>query len=363
MGFPMSGMTYVENPSPKPWGFLCAQSRVGLFPIAHAVTMRLNLHVASPRGRWRLTLRVEIRMKTEGDNTPPSSLPAVAVIMRSKDEEPHATATLRELFKQSFTRFTLYNVDSGSTDGTWETIERMNSEPANIKQIPPGDYVPGRVLNDMIRSVSEPIIVLLNADCIPESTSSLGNLLAPIFADEADAVTGKQTARDNARFIVEYDLQRVYGDAPVSHSDEAVFSAAASAFKRSVWESEPFPEEGWGEDFVWASRCRAKGYRFVYEPDACFEHSHNYSLKTLYRRERGHGIVYFDVHGKKPSLTRQIAQCLKHVVRDTFHAIAHLEILSIPYNVIYRVVYHCAVYSGMSAGYRRQGFPGEFFRD
>ena len=79
--------------------------------------------------------------------------PAVAIIMRSKNEEPYATQTLERLFTQTYLNFTLYNVDSGSTDGTLEAIKKYNPSPENIKEIRPADYVPGPVLNDMIASI------------------------------------------------------------------------------------------------------------------------------------------------------------------------------------------------------------------
>lgn len=287
--------------------------------------------------------------------------PSVAVIMRSKNEEPYATSTLHHLYTQTWP-FTLYNVDSGSTDGTLEAIRRYNPEPANVKQIPPDDYVPGRVLNDMIASVEEDVIVLLNADCIPRTDGWMTTLLHPLLVGDADAVTSRQVARPDARFIVAYDLERAHGDNNMQKKRHSFFSAAACAFKRSVWEEEKFPEEGWGEDFVWAVRCSRKGVRFDIVVDAVVEHSHNYSFQTLYRREYGHGIVHYQMLDEKPSLTRQTYSCTKHMVRDFLYAIFKGKLFTIPYNVAYRIVFHWAHYRGKRAGYLQRGFPQEFFR-
>jgi glycosyltransferase involved in cell wall biosynthesis len=287
---------------------------------------------------------------------------SVAVIMRSKNEEPYATPTLDELYKQTWRPFTLYNVDSGSTDGTLEAIRRYNPEPANVKQILPDDYVPGRVLNDMIASAGEDIIVLLNADCIPLSHGWMASLLQPLLADEADAVTSRQVARPDARLIVAYDLDRAYSDNNVQKRRHSFFSAAACAFRRSVWEEEKFPEEGWGEDFVWAVRCSRKGVRFDIVVDAVVEHSHNYTFQTLYRREYGHGIVHYRMLDEKPSLIRQTYSCAKHIVRDLLYTIGKGRLLTVPYNVAYRIVFHWAHYRGRRAGYLQAEFPREFFR-
>jgi rhamnosyltransferase len=289
--------------------------------------------------------------------------PAVAVIMRSKDEEPYTTLTLARLFRQDYPNFTLYNVDSGSKDGTLEAIRKHNPDPVNIKEILPGDYVPGRVLNDMIESVEEEVIVLLNADCIPLDESWLSTLLKPLLLNQADAVSGRQVARPDAYFIVSYDLERGYGDNNMKNKRYNFFSAAACAFRRSIWEAEKFPEEGWGEDFVWAVRCAEHGVRFDIVVDAVVEHSHNYTLRTLYRRERGHGIVHNQMLNERPSILRQGFACIKHIVRDTLYALRRGRPLTIPYNVVYRMTFHLAHYQGKRAGYLKQGFPQEFFRN
>ncbi len=288
--------------------------------------------------------------------------PPVAVIMRSKDEEPYTTQTLKWLFTQTYPDFTLYNVDSGSTDGTFEAVKNYNPNPENVREIQPADYVPGRVLNDMIASVKEEIIVLLNADCIPQGNAWLSTLLKPLLLGQSDVVTSRQVARPDAYFIVAYDLDRGYGGKNMKKKRHNFFSAAACAFHRRLWEEEKFPEDGWGEDFAWAVRCAQRGVQFDIVVDAVVEHSHNYTLKTLYRRERGHGIVHYRMLNEAPSILGQGFSCLKHLVRDVLYALRKGRPLTIPYNVIYRMTFHWAHYQGKRAGYLQQGFPKEFFR-
>lgn len=293
---------------------------------------------------------------------PPVSLPDVAIIMRSKNEQPHAGRTLAALQTQTYTGYTLYNVDSGSTDGTLEAVQQFNPVPAHIYEIAPESYIPGRVLNDMIARTTEPIVVLLNADCVPQSDTWLATLLQPLLAGDCDAVSGRQIARPDAYFVVAYDLDRAYGNRNFKKKRYSFFSAAACAFKRELWENEKFPEEGWGEDFVWALNCKERGARFDIAVDAVVEHSHNYTLKTLYRRERGHGIVHYQMLRDAPSFWGQGLTCVKHIVRDVLYAVRHLQIQTIPYNLAYRCTFHWAHYQGRRAGFRNAGFPTEFFR-
>lgn len=290
------------------------------------------------------------------------SRPRVAIVMRSKNEQPYAARTLAALQTQTYREFTLYNVDSGSTDGTLEAVRQFNPDPANIVEIAPQDYIPGRVLNNMIARTTEPVIVLLNADCVPRDDAWLETLLEPLLRGECDAVSGRQIARPDAYLVVKYDLDRAYGNRNFKKKRYSFFSAAACAFRRSLWEREKFPEEGWGEDFVWALNCKEHGARFDIAVDAVVEHSHNYTLKTLYRRERGHGIVHYQMLKDKPSLARQGLACAKHIVRDALYAARKGKLHTIPYNIAYRCTFHWAHYQGRKAGLKNAGFPAEFFR-
>ena len=75
-------------------------------------------------------------------------MPQVSIIMRVYNEMPYIKYALRKLKQQSFQDFELIVVDSGSTDGSYEVAQEAN--PDIIYQIPPGSYVPGRVLNEAI---------------------------------------------------------------------------------------------------------------------------------------------------------------------------------------------------------------------
>jgi rhamnosyltransferase len=271
---------------------------------------------------------------------------SVAIIMRSKNEQPYAERTLEALQTQTVQNYVLYNVDSGSTDGTLEAVKKYNPRPELVTEAAP-----------------ERIIVLLNADCVPQDEYWLERLLVPLYRGEADGVTSRQVARPDAHLMVKYDLDRVYGPANTGKTGHSFFSAAACAFKRALWEGQKFPEEGWGEDFVWAVACKASGARFAIAVESVVEHSHNYTLKTLYRRERGHGMVYFQVLGEKPSLVREGVACARHMVRDVLYALRHGRPDTIPFNVAYRAVFNYAHFSGRSAASKNQGFPQEFFRN
>lgn len=270
---------------------------------------------------------------------------STAIIMRSKDEMPHAVAALQGLSRQSWTDWTLYNVDSGSTDGTLETLRAFN--PDRITEIPARAYIPGKVLNDMIARTNEDWIVFLNADAIPLNEAWLERLLRPLLDGAADATMSKQHARPDARFIVDYDYRRAYNPKNIKDENEDFFSAVACAFRRSWWERVKFPESGYAEDLAWAKACREQGARLKLVLDSEVEHSHNYSLKSLYRKKYRHGQTYHRMYGREPRLLRQAAACLREMARDGLHACRRLRLGTIPYNITYRLVIHTALYKGL----------------
>ncbi len=273
----------------------------------------------------------------------PSS--TVAIIMRSKDEQPHADTALAALAEQSYTDYTLYNVDSGSTDGTLEAVKAFNPKPENVVEIAPEDYVPGPVLNMMLERTTEPIVVFLNADAIPQDSMWLEKLLAPVLDASADATVSKQIPRECARFIDKYDFERAYSARTIEKSPE-FFSAVACAFRRELWEATHFYEDGYAEDIAWSRTCQEKGARFELVPDSVVEHSHNYTIRGLFKKRYRHGIAYVTIYGKQPDAAREIFQCCKELVRDMLYTLGTFRLDTIPYNVIHRVVIHWAYYLG-----------------
>jgi len=282
-------------------------------------------------------------MKQEQQNPP-----EVAIIMRSKDEMPYPPATLEALEQQTHQAYHLYIVDSGSTDGSLEVLRSVSSH--KLVEIAPEDYVPGRVLNQMVSITTEPIVVFLNADAIPQGEHWLERLLEPILSGQTDATMSKQVTRQDCLFIVDYDYRRAYLPQNIKAENADFFSAVSCAFKRELWEQQPFYEEGYAEDLVWAARSRQQGARFQLVLDSVVEHSHNYSIKALHRKKYRHGVVFARLYGQRPRFWYQMFSCLKEWVRDFLEALRQMRVTTIPYNIYYRLTIHKALYQGISEG-------------
>jgi rhamnosyltransferase len=278
------------------------------------------------------------------------SAKTTAIIMRSKDEMPYAVTALERLAKQTWTDWTLYNVDSGSKDGTLDVVRQYN--PDRVTVIPPASYVPGKVLNEMIARTREEFIVFLNADAIPLDEFWLERLLQPLLDGSADATMSKQHARAEARFVVDYDYRRAYDPKNIKAENEDFFSAVACAFRRTWWDRIKFPESGYAEDLAWAKACREQGARLKLVLDSEVEHSHNYTLKGLYTKKFRHGQTYHRMYGRQPHLVGQTLACLREIVRDGLYACGRMRFDTIPYNLAYRIVIHVALHQGLRSAVR-----------
>lgn len=275
----------------------------------------------------------------------------VAVIMRSKNEMPYLPEAIDSLRRQTFKDIELFAVDSGSTDGSLEIL-RAAIDPAHLICIPPESYLPGKVLNDMSARATQEFIVFQNADAIFQSDDALEKLLHPLFDGEADAVMSAQVTRSDARFIVTYDYLRAYDPKNIKGDNADFFSAVTCAFRRDLWQKVKFPEKGYAEDVAWAHECRAQGARFKLVTDSVVEHSHNYTLKELYRKKFRHGLRFSQTYSRRANLFSQIMELCKEWARDFLYALRKGRIETTPYNIAYRAVIHTALYRGLKEGSR-----------
>ena len=277
----------------------------------------------------------------------------IAIIMRAKNEMPHARRALASLRTQTRKDWKLYAIDSGSTDGTLEEIRAF--QPDKLVEIAPEDYEPGPVLNRMVAMTSEPVVVFLNADAIPLDDLWLEKLVAPVESRAVDASMSVQVARDDADFIVAYDYARAYDPKNIKEENEDFFSAVACCFRRELWEQHPFKDKGYSEDLAWARECRQAGARFRLVTDSRVEHSHNFTIRALHKKRYRHGRAYVDIFGSRPAPLRQTYLCAREIVRDLLHAVRKRKFSTIPFNLAHRYTIHRALYLGMRDECRERG--------
>lgn len=186
-------------------------------------------------------------------------------------------------------------VDSGSTDETLALASRYPS--IRRYEIPPSEFGHGRTRNFAARQARGDVLLFLVQDAVPAKSDLIERLMAPLADDSGvAAVFARQEARADANPVERFYLDSTYSEKrqvrePVAEGDggprirSIFFSNVCSAVRREVWQAIPFDETLiMSEDQLWARQALAAGHRIVYEPAALVEHSHNYRLGELFRR-------------------------------------------------------------------------------
>ena len=175
-------------------------------------------------------------------------------------------------------------VDSGSTD---ETVEIARRHGARIVELPPGEFDYSRSLNLGIEEVRGDLVVSLSAHAIPTDEGWLESVTAHFEQPDVAGVSTRQVPWPDAPWQEVKRIAQAFGEEPRTYSraDSAglLFSNAASAIRRSVWQEHPFTLPA-VEDLEWAQRVVAAGWSIVYEPGTAVYHSHRESPRAQARR-------------------------------------------------------------------------------
>jgi len=171
-------------------------------------------------------------------------------------------------------------VDSGSTDAT---VELARAKGVRIVEIAPADFDYSKALNLGIGSTSGELVVSLSAHAIPADDDWLVQMGEPFADPRVAGVASRQVPWPDAPWQEVRRLAETFGDERVVYgegdAETLVFSNAASMFRRTVWEAEPFTLPS-VEDLDWARRAVRAGHAIVYQPTAVVRHSHRESPRA-----------------------------------------------------------------------------------
>ncbi|MBI2756937.1 MAG: glycosyltransferase [Chloroflexi bacterium] len=220
--------------------------------------------------------------------------PYASILLPTKNPGPGITSVLEAIFRQEApVTFEVVIVDSGSCQAD---LERMRRFPVQLAQIPPAEFGHGRTRNLLGRRARGDVLVYLSQDAQPASPSWLATLVRPLGEPGVAGAYARQLPRPDADPMARFFLQEMYGCQPARRQAapgqrlrlaDMFFSNASSAVRRDVWQRFPFREDVvMSEDQYWAHDVLRAGYCVVYEPAAQVLHSHNYSLRSLFRRNR-----------------------------------------------------------------------------
>ena len=253
-----------------------------------------------------------------------SPSPLISVIMLVKDGGAPAIETARAIMRQQLPGDHLHElgrinhqpvpiellvIDSGSSDGTPEALERLavdtRAAPVawelRIYRIEPAEFNFGGTRNVAASLARGRILVFVSADATPVGEQWLAALTAP-FADEHIAASYcRQVPRAAASWPERFALRTAYPPRSTVHTprlltqlnaSHVLYSNASGAVRRTAWEQIPFDETLIGcEDQHWAIATLSAGHHIAYVARACVAHSHLYSLRSISTRAFDNGVA------------------------------------------------------------------------
>ena len=245
----------------------------------------------------------------------------ISILIRTKDEADSIGRTLHWLDIQLIRPYEVIVVDSGSTDGTVEFLQR--GDRVRLIQIPGQEFTYGRALNIGFDAAQGDIVVSLSAHAFPRDEYWLKNLTKHFDDPQVAGVYGSQLPHTHAWPSVRRDYLACYGlklrvQQNPDDAREHFFSNANASLRHNLWQRRPFDETlPYAEDRQWA-RCMLRlGYKIIYEPEAAVYHSHNEPLLRYYSRTRKEYEAYKQMYGWEKTVKGACSEWLDLIRGDS----------------------------------------------
>jgi rhamnosyltransferase len=251
--------------------------------------------------------------------------------------------------------FEVVVIDSGSAPADLEAMRRF---PVRLLQIPPESFGHGRTRNQLAREAQGEVLLFLSQDARPVGSDWMATLVAALSQASVAGAYARQLPEPDSNPLMRFFLAETYGpiratrmkrtDRGLSIGD-MFFSNVSSAIRREVWERVPLREDVvMSEDQYWAHDVLQLGYSLVYEPAAQVVHAHNYSLTTLFQRNRLSGASLRGLIADSPSGIA--GKGARYVAKEVQFLLRERRPLWIPYMLLYEATKAFAFALGLRLG-------------
>ena len=223
---------------------------------------------------------------------------SISVIIPTLNAEADLPGLLRALSAQTLPADEILVADSESADRTVSAA--LETEGVRVLPVKRKDFDHGGTRDLALRNTAGETVVFLTQDAVPADEYFLENLVRPLEQEGVAVVTGRQLPKAEASPMEK--LVRTFNYPAESHirseADEEKMgiktffcSDVCAAYSRKIYEElggfeQPLKTN---EDMFYAAKAIRSGYRVAYAADARVYHSHNFTLKEQYRRNRAQG--------------------------------------------------------------------------
>ena len=222
---------------------------------------------------------------------------SISIIIPTLNAEKELPELFTALAKQRLSPDELIVADSESSDRT-ATIAREAG--AKVLPVLRKDFDHGGTRDFALRASIGDTVVFLTQDAVPADEFFLEHLIRPLRGDRVAVVTGRQLPKADAtpmeRLIREFNYpaeSHIRGEEDVARMGIKAFfcSDVCAAYNREIYLAlggfdHPLKTN---EDMFFAAKAIRGGYRVGYCAEARVYHSHNFTLREQYARNRIQG--------------------------------------------------------------------------
>lgn len=279
--------------------------------------------------------------------------------------------------QQTSFKFEIVGFDTESEDGTAEVLRRHGARVISVRR---NEF---HHVNTRVQSLKEArgkFVIFMVGDALPADDHWLEGLVRPLADDPLVAATYSRQLP--APGCVPWEARDIYLGCSVVREVRQVdwsepaevenyrnhqwkfisFSDVSACYRRAVLETMPvleaLPEV---EDQYWCKCLLEAGYRVVFEPTSVVIHSHNHSLRELYRRQMRFGRCFATFMDAQPEPKRRF---ISGIVNDTTNDLLFIAGCKANWLLKGKWILQAPVMRfvkryGLRQGFRLGGFGGE----
>lgn len=228
-----------------------------------------------------------------------AKLDATVVIPTFNGEE-YIRDLLQAVFSQTTDlKYEVLVIDSGSADRTLEIIGQFPK--VRLHTIPNREFGHGKTRNLGAEMSDSEFVLYLTDDAVPASDSWLDSMIEPFGLNpKVGCVFGKQIPRAHCFVTLKREVAQVFksfgddGSVSLQRRNDITdrlginnnfMSDVNSAIRKSIWEKIKFQDVNYAEDQLLGIDMLKHGYIKAYAPLGSVNHSHDYPLRTYFKRK------------------------------------------------------------------------------